>query len=571
MAGRGSVLPSVMTKDFSRIPGAQLPQRSVFNRTHGYKTTFDAGYLIPFLVQEILPGDSISLMTHIFARLSTMIFPIMDNIHLDTFYFFVPNRLVWSNWERFCGAQDDPADTIDYEVPVITCPPPNGSTGWQIGTIFDYMGLPTGVEVVTADLPSALPFRMYNLIWNTWFRDQNLQNSVTVNLDDGPDSGIDSTYQLLRRGKRHDYFTSCLPEPQRGDGVALPLGVSAPITGILPVAGTATGATALTDNTTVYAVGGLTGNQQLYIDPIAAAQTKGTTLVPANATATTMFGFHTDPAFTGLQGSMAYTGATLAADLSAATAATINELRLAFATQQFLEADARGGTRYVESLKAHFGVISPDFRLQRPEYLGGGSQPVNVNAVAQTTPNAAPTGLNALGVLGAYSEARARSGFTKSFVEHGYVIGLVNVRADITYQQGMDRHWSRKTRFDFYWPEFAHLGEQAVLTKELYYENGGASANDVFGYQERWAEYRYERSKVTSLFRTAASGSLDVWHLALNFTGVPSLDSTFIVDDPPIDRVIAVSSEPHVLFDSFIQMRHARVMPVYSVPGLQRL
>lgn len=553
MAGRGSVLPSVMTKDFSRIPGPQL-QRSVFNRTHGYKTTFDAGYLVPFLVQEILPGDSISLMTHIFARLSTMIFPIMDNIHLDTFYFFVPNRLVWSNWERFCGAQDDPADTIDYEIPVITCPPPNGFTGWQIGSIFDYMGLPVGTEVVTADLPSALPFRMYNLIWNTWFRDQNLQNSVIVNLDDGPDSGIDTTYQLLRRGKRHDYFTSCLPEPQRGDGVALPLGTTAPVIGdgfAMGLRGSSGIDFGIFSNTAGNDLRASTGNVDAAVGAV-----PNTTGMSSNE----VLGLSPDPG-----------DSHVIADLSSATAATINELRLAFATQQFLERDARGGTRYVESLKAHFGVVSPDFRLQRPEYLGGGSQPVNVNAVAQTTPNAAPTGLNALGVLGAYSEARARSGFSKSFVEHGYVIGLVNVRADITYQQGMDRHWSRKTRFDFYWPEFAHLGEQAVLTKELFYASGGASANTVFGYQERWAEYRYERSKVTGLFRTDATGSLDVWHLALQFSAAPQLNAAFIVDDPPIDRVIAVSTEPHVLFDSYIQMRHARVMPVYSVPGLQRL
>jgi len=556
MAGRGSVLPSHMTKDFSRIPAPQI-QRSVFNRQHAWKGTFDAGYLVPFLVQEILPGDTMSLSAHIFARLATMIFPIMDNIFLDTFYFFIPNRLVWDNWERFCGAQDDPDDDIDFEIPQIGEVEPGAHIQFEVGSIFDYMRLPVDVNITQADAPSALPLRMYNLIWNEWFRDQNLQNSAVVMRDDGPDDPSDVQYVLLKRGKRHDYFTSCLLAPQKGDGISIPLGTTAPVIGTgkaLGLDGSLSDAYGLYINT---------AGSDLRVSSGALAQDVGSAPNTTNTGTNEVLGLSTDPA-----------QSHVIADLSAATAATINDLRLAFATQQFLEADARGGTRYTESLKAHFRVSNGDERLQRPEYLGGGSQPVNVSAVAQTTPNAAPTALNALGVLGAYSNVQARSGFQKSFTEHGYVLGLVNVRSDITYQQGMDRHWSRRTRFDFYWPEFAHLGEQAVLNKEIFYASNGATANDVFGYQERWAEYRYERSAVTGLFRTAASGALDAWHLATNFSALPELDAAFIADSDVatnIDRVIAVSSEPQVLMDSFIQIRHARPMPVYSVPGLQRL
>lgn len=554
MAGRGSSLPSVMTKDFSKIPAPNI-QRSVFNRTHGHKTTFDAGYLVPFLCQEILPGDTMNLHANIFARISTLVFPIMDNVFLDFFFFFVPNRLVWDNWERFCGAQDDPDDSIDFEVPVVNCTV-NGSNGYQPGTLYDYFGLPLNLAIATADLPSALPFRAYNLIYNSWFRDQNLQNSVVVNTDDGPDDDSDNTYSLLRRGKRHDYFTSCLPEPQKGDGVSLPLGVSAPVIGNGLTIGLTDGAATpfLGGLRAVATTGYFTQREGAYGVTLPANSDTGTAGAAAN------LGLTLDPDNSGM-----------IADLSLATAATINDLREAFATQQFLERDARGGTRYVESLKSHFGVTSPDFRLQRPEYLGGGSERISVSAVAQTTPAATPTGTDALGVLGAYGQVGAKGGFGKSFVEHGYVIGIVNVRADITYQQGIDRHWTRRTRFDFYWPEFAHIGEQAVLNREIFYADTGTDSNVVFGYQERWAEYRYQRSYVTGLFRSDAAASLEKWHLAIDFAAQPALNAAFIVDDPDIDRVIAVPSEPHVLFDSFIQIKHARPMPVYSVPGLTRL
>lgn len=557
------MLPSVMNRSFSKIPAPQI-QRSVFNRTHGHKTTFNAGYLIPFFVDEILPGDTMSLNAQIFARLSTLIFPIMDNVFLDTFYFFVPNRLVWNNWEKFQGAQDDPGDSTDFELPVVT---DGESLTVTSNSLLDYFGIPVGVEMDASESPMALATRAYNLIWNEWFRDQNLQDSVVVDLDDGPDSISD--YVLLRRGKRHDYFTSCLPYPQRGDAVAIPLGGSAPITGIIPVAGNGTLGLFLNNGDSGYRIGTANGQNYLAVDPAGTPGNIGDALTVAGGSADKIAGFSSDPAETGLRGSMAFTGATLAADLSAATAATVNQLREAFAVQQILETDARGGTRYVEHLRAHWGVVSPDFRLQRPEYLGGSSQRVDVRGVAQTSSTDATT---PQGNLASYAQVGNRSGFYKSFVEHGLIIGLVNVRADLTYQQGMRRMWSRQTRFDFYMPELAHLGEQVVYNREIWLTANNPAVNaGVFGYQERWAEYRYFPSLVTGLFRSDAAGSLDNWHLSTDFAALPVLNSSFIQDDPPMDRVIAVNNEPHVLMDSFIEIKHARPMPVYSIPGLQRL
>lgn len=520
---------SVSTHQFSMIPRADIP-RSSFQIQTAHKTTFDAGYLVPVYVDEVLPGDTFNLKMTAFARLATPLFPVMDNMYLDSFFFFVPNRLLWSNWERFMGSQDNPGDSIAYIVPQIA----SDTGGYPIGSVQDYMGLPTVGQVTAGQSVehSALQLRAYNLIWNEWFRDENLQDSVAVNTGDGPDSATD--YALLRRGKRHDYFTSALPWPQKGEAVQLPLGVAAPIRTDGSTAGGSDITIKMSNN-----------NWHLMSSAGGTLATSGTV---NNTVANQMY-----------------------ADLSEATAATINQLRESFQIQRLLERDARGGTRYTEIIRSHFGVVSPDARLQRPEYLGGGSVPVSINPIAQTSATASGAGATPLGNLAAMGTALAMGhGFTQSFTEHGIVLGLVSIRADLTYQQGMRRMWSRRTRYDFYFPVFAHLGEQAVLNKEIY-TTGTSSDDDVFGYQERWAEYRYLPAQITSLFRSTAAGTLDAWHLAQNFATLPTLSSSFIEDTPPVDRVVAIGAEANgqqFIFDSFFDIRAARPMPLYSVPGL---
>lgn len=521
---------SVDIHQFSMIPRADIP-RSKFDRQSGYKTTFDSGYLVPVFVDEVLPGDTINLQMTAFARLATPLFPVMDNMHLDSFFFFVPNRLVWENWQKFMGERwPDPDSSIDYTVP--ECESPAG--GYAVGSLQDYMGLPTVGQITGSNTVTHCNFwpRAYNLIWNEWFRDENLQDSVSVDLGDGPDDPAD--YVLLRRGKRHDYFTACLPWPQKGDSVTLPLGTTAPIRTNSTGAG-------VVDPTIV------DGNGNYVRMNVA-----GTYLVPASNT-----GYDDDGA--------------LFADLSAATAATINQLRQSFQIQKLLERDARGGTRYSEIVRAHFGVVSPDARLQRPEYLGGGSTPVSINPIAQTSATGLAEDTTPQGNLAAFGTALAYGhGFTYSSTEHGLIIGMVAVRADLTYQQGLQRMWSRSTRYDFYFPAFATLGEQAVLNKEIYV-TGTSTDDDVFGYQERWAEYRYKPSQITGLFRSTAAGTLDAWHLAQNFGTLPTLNDTFIQDTPPVDRVVAIGEEANgqqFLFDGFFDVKQARPMPLYSVPGL---
>ena len=521
LGGRMGNLPTVMKHEFSRVPQADI-QRSTFNRSHGLKTTFDAGFLVPIFVDEVVPGDSFNLKAHGFGRLATPIYPVMDNLYVETFFFFVPNRLIWDNWEKFNGAQENPGDSTSYLVPQLTL-----GSGVSIAgdSLYDYMGLPTGVNGIAFN---NLHGRGYNLCYNEWFRDENLQDSVTVDKGDGPDNISD--YTLLKRGKRHDYFTSCLPWPQKGDAVSLPLGTTAPIT--------------WGGNTASSAILGLTN---------------------ANGDLRTMDVASSAPSL--LINSTALTSGTqpLLADLADATAATINQLREAFQIQRLYERDARGGTRYTEILQSHFGVTSPDARLQRPEYLGGGKTPVSMQPIPQTssTDATSPQGnLSAMGTVGVSGH-----GFSKSFVEHGIIIGMACVFADLTYQQGMNRMWSRRDRWDFYWPALAHLGEQAVLNEEIYTQ-GTSADQDVFGYQERYAEYRYKPSQITGKMRSNAAGSLDVWHLSQDFSSVPVLNASFIEENPPIDRVVALPTEPDLLFDWYFDMKCTRPMPVYSVPGL---
>lgn len=554
-------MKSVMKHLFSQIPRAQI-SRSVFNRSHGWKSTFDSGYLVPFLVDEVLPGDSYKVKFNFLARLSTPIVPTMDNLFLDTFYFFVPYRLLWKHWEQFNGQQDYPGASTDYLVPQTTAPT---DAGFPVGSLEDYFGIPTGVKGIKAN---ELAARAYALIWNEWFRDENLQNPINLSsyaeistasgLDDVGlgDAGFTGSHKLLRRGKRHDYFTSALPWPQKGPGVELPLNGNA------PVYSPANQALQLTDGTNY---GGLVS---LGSDGVLDRGSVGYPL--------------TDDKFVGAKGGYRGTGSDdwdakllgvsggLIADLSSVSAATINSLRQAFQLQKLYERDARGGTRYTEILRSHFGVISPDSRLQRPEYLGGSESPVIINPVVQSSATGLTGAETPQGNLAAYglaSSTSARHGFTKSFVEHGIIIGLLNVRADLTYQQGIPRMFSRRTRFDFYWPALAHLGEQAILNKEIYAQ-GTSQDDDVFGYQERYAEYRYFPSMITGKLRSTDPQSLDVWHLSQKFDSLPTLSAQFIQDNPPVSRILAVQNEPQFIIDSYIEMKCARPMPVYGVPGL---
>lgn len=543
---------SVMQHSFSEVPRANIP-RSSFNRSHGCKTTLDADYLVPVLLDDVVPGDSVNCKMQFFGRLAspTVVAP-LDNLVLESFFFFIPYRLLWENFKKFHGEQVDPGDSIDYTIPVASSGFANtadiSSNDWA--TLANYFGMPAVAQLDFARV-SALPFRAYAKVWNDWFRDENLQDSLDVPTDDGHD-GTEFTagvYDMQKRGKRKDYFTSCLPWPQKGDAVALPLGTTAPITGLAISSsyGWSTGGVGSideTDNAATSFPGGYLNNPgtSLYIEGAAnAADT-----IPA-----------------------------VYADLSNAAGATINELRLAFQTQRLLERDARGGTRYNEMILAHFGVTVPDYRLQRPEFLGGGSSPINLSPVAQTTYEGTQTVENAKGALSAIGTVSGAHGFTKSFVEHGLILGLVNIRGDITYSQGLERYWTKSTRYDFYYPVLSQIGEQSVLNREIYVTTGvnlNAGVNDdVFGYQERYAEYRYKPSRLTGLMNVDVTtpANLDEFHFSEDFASLPTLNATFIEANTagPLDRAISVPTQPHMILDMYFNYRWARPMPLYGVPG----
>lgn len=549
---------------FSDAP-AMYMRRTKFDRSHVYKTTFNSGKLIPVFVDEVLPGDTSSLRVRYFSRLATPVKPIMDNIYLDWFFFFVPNRLVWNHWQNFCFEQEDPDDSTDYVCPTTSLIGKADDTLNGVGTLWDYFGLPTGLPKTISGI-NALPFRGVYLIWNEWFRDENLQKSVKIQKGDTNEvfdssraaeqpewlQGITKSYlPCPPRGKRHDYFTSALPWTQKGPGVEISLSGNAPVfgTGSSLVFDYSGGRAGIICDTTSG------GNAPLKINALAPGTSVGSPVpssgVPINAQVV----------------GLAKSGDTGAyADLSKLSAISINSLRTAFQMQKFYERLARGGSRYTEVLRSFFGVVSPDARLQRPEFLGSFTKMMNINPIAQTssTNDTTPQGnLSAYGVTGAKFH-----GFTKSFVEHGYVFGFCCARADLTYQQGINRMWTRSTVYDWYWPTFAHLGEQAVLLKEIYATGNADQDDSVFGYQERYAEYRYKPSVICGKFRSNIKGNLDVWHLSQYFKTAPKLNPEFIEEDVPIGRIIAVPNEPQFLIDIGFKYTTVRPMPMFGTPGL---
>lgn len=606
-------MPSVMKNRFSEVPAANI-RRSVFDRSHGHKTTFDAGYLVPIFLDEVLPGDTFSMKHSFICRMATPIFPVMDNLFLDIHYFFVPNRLIWTDWEEFCGNAEyyDPKSMNSWPIarpyfaPWVAAYSKDRESAYKVvsGSLADYLGVPIGLEFPTQvsgndSLPintfvSAFPFLAYNQIYNEWYRDENLippldkqsliagtavvdrqpkdqtnyllyDTEHTNSADDSdsmrPEQPFGTGYvgRLFKRGKRHDYFTSCLPWPSKGPSVTLPLSGEVPVKGL----GVYTDKAIFPDSSYFPNRSGsgftAAGKVSYYSNPLWVDYQQG------NNSNMSMFIEGKQPV------GQSYYIPNVRVDLGTASAVSINELRQAFQVQKLYERDARGGTRYIEILRSHFGVTSPDARLQRPEYLGGSSNPIHIAPIPQTS---ATSSNSPQGNLSAYAIANGtKRCFTKSFVEHGIVIGIASIRADLTYQDGLDRMWSRKSRFDYYWPTLAHLGEQAVLNQEIYFDTTANSTKNeqVFGYQERFAEYRYKNSLITGGMRSKADNSYSAWHLGQSYTTTPALNQSFIEENPPMERILALGASTkgrQFIFDGYFNLKCTRPMPVYSVPGL---
>lgn len=558
---------------FSLLPRVDI-QRSRFDRSASLKTSFNAGNIVPFFLEEVLPGDTFNVKTSRVVRMQTLLTPMMDNVYLDTYYFFVPNRLVWDHWKEFCGENTESAwiPETEYSIPQITAP----AGGWQVGTLADYFGVPTGVSGLSV---SALPFRAYALIMNEWFRDENLQDPLVVPTDDSTVAGVNTgtfVTDVAKGGlpyiacKYHDYFTSALPAPQKGPDVTIPVGTAGPYpvvaqsntvpnpgsVGLTFVPYTATFNNAGQQWTgQVNQLRGNTGNSGAIGD--LTAQNSSFGVVTTNSQ------------FNGSANKIIPNN-LWALDSGDAAVATINQLRLAFQIQKFYEKQARGGSRYTEVVRSFFGVTSPDARLQRPEYLGGNRTPINVNQVIQQSGTGESVNTPQGTVVGMSLTTDSHSDFTKSFTEHGFIIGVMVARYDHTYQQGLNRLWSRKDKFDYYWPVFANIGEQAIKNKEIYAQ-GNDTDDEVFGYQEAWAEYRYKPNQVTGEMRSQYAQSLDVWHLADDYSKLPSLSAEWIQEDgKTIDRVLAVSSDLANQFfaDIYVKNYCTRPMPMYSIPGL---
>lgn len=525
----------VAQNDAALIQNPTVP-RSRFLGAWTHKTAIHSSYLYPIMVDELLPGDHVRYNLNFYVRMQTLLFPMLDQQRVDTFFFFVPMRLTWTNFKKFMGEQNNPADSTAYTIPIINSP----VGGFGANTLYDHFGVPTAGQTDAAQTIAinALPVRAYGLIWNQWFRDENIQNSMAIasNGDDGPDPYTD--YNTQRRGKSHDYFTSALPWAQKFTAPSIPLDGLAKVQGIgvdnLAAGG---GPSTLYDT----AGGGVARAVADYVTPGVGPnirmQTDGVTFIPH-----------------------------VYADLSTVTGIAINQFRNAIMVQTMLERDARGGTRYNEKVEAHFGVRNPDARLQRPEYIGGGQTPLNVTPVAQT----APSGATVVGGLGGTGTSVGQHTASYAATEHGYVIAIANIRSELSYQQGLHKLWQRRTQYDFYWPSLAGLGEQAVLRSEIYSTGVANDDNTVFGYQERWQEYRTNYSIVTGMMRSYYAGTLDNWHLAQRFTAAPTLSATFITENAPVERVIAAgvaAAEQQYLCDFLFQRDITRPIPTYGTPA----